>query len=218
MDSRGLVQLFLYPRPQRRVSGQRHTPTALPPGNETLYQIQSTLDGPQGCSERVRKISPTPDFFPRIFQSVMSRFTYNIILIHLFLLLLSYFYIALFFLSLFLSLILPFYSCNFICITSIYNTMQHQITCEMHLSLGLIKTWFSPTTAVSLSLSLEQNLNNRPCSCSELYYMHQENHTSRQGFQFWSIIVGAEDLVSSRQISLRGMSSCYPPCHANFED
>ena len=39
------------------VGGQRHAPAALPPG-KTRYPLYRRLDGPQGRSGRVRKISP----------------------------------------------------------------------------------------------------------------------------------------------------------------
>jgi hypothetical protein len=41
------------------VGGQRHTPAALPLG-KTRYPLYRKLGGPQGRSERVRKISPPP--------------------------------------------------------------------------------------------------------------------------------------------------------------
>jgi len=75
-------------------------PNRFTPENETLNQIYSRLIGPQGRSERVQKFSPPSDFAPHIFYSVMRCYTDNIIIIHLFLLLFSYFYIALFFLYL----------------------------------------------------------------------------------------------------------------------
>jgi hypothetical protein len=46
------------------VGGQRHAPTALPPG-ETLYTLYRMLGGPQGRSGRLQKISPPPGFDPR---------------------------------------------------------------------------------------------------------------------------------------------------------
>ena len=39
------------------VGGQRHSPAALPP-EKTLYPLYRRLDGPQGRSGRMRKISP----------------------------------------------------------------------------------------------------------------------------------------------------------------
>jgi hypothetical protein len=56
------------------VGGQRHGPPALPPG-KTLYPLYSRLDGSQGRSGRVRKISPLPGFDPWIVQRVASRCT-----------------------------------------------------------------------------------------------------------------------------------------------
>lgn len=118
---------------------------------------------------------------------------------------------------------LPFYSLLSATNFTTSSAALHSVTqCRIKLPAkcisvcGLIKTWRSPTT--SLSLSLEQNLNNRPCSCSELYCEQQENHTPRYGFHFWSIIAHDESSVFSTQISPKGMSSCYPPCHANFAD
>jgi hypothetical protein len=46
------------------VGGQRHDPAALPPV-KTLYPFYMRLGGPQGRSERVRKISPSPGLVPR---------------------------------------------------------------------------------------------------------------------------------------------------------
>jgi len=54
------------------VGGQRHAPAALPPG-KTRYPSYRRLRGPQGRSERVRKISPPPGFDPRTVQPVASR-------------------------------------------------------------------------------------------------------------------------------------------------
>ena len=39
------------------MGGQRHAPGALPPG-KTRYPLYRRLDGPQGQSGKVRKISP----------------------------------------------------------------------------------------------------------------------------------------------------------------
>jgi hypothetical protein len=39
------------------VGDQRHAPAAIPPG-KTQYPFYKKLGGPQGWSERVRKISP----------------------------------------------------------------------------------------------------------------------------------------------------------------
>jgi hypothetical protein len=56
------------------VSGQRHTPAALPPG-KSRYPLYSRLGGPQGRSGRVRKIPPPPGFDSRTVQPVASRYT-----------------------------------------------------------------------------------------------------------------------------------------------
>jgi hypothetical protein len=56
------------------VDGQRRAPFALPPG-KARYPLYRRLGGPQGRSERVRKISPLPEFDPRTVQPVASRYT-----------------------------------------------------------------------------------------------------------------------------------------------
>ena len=53
------------------VGGQRHAPAALPPGN-TRYPLYRRLNGPQGRSGRVRKISPPPGVDPPTVQPVAS--------------------------------------------------------------------------------------------------------------------------------------------------
>ena len=69
--SRGVAVLFLYSRLCVGVGGQRHAPTALPPG-KTRYR---RLGGPQGRSRQVQKISPSPGLGPRIVQPVASSYT-----------------------------------------------------------------------------------------------------------------------------------------------
>jgi len=56
------------------VGDQRHAPAALTPG-KTRYSLYRRLDGPQGRSGQVRKISPQPGFDPRTVQPVASRYT-----------------------------------------------------------------------------------------------------------------------------------------------
>ena len=56
------------------VGGQRHAPTALPPGN-TRYPLYGRLGGPKGRSGRGRNVSPPPGFDPRTVQLVASRYT-----------------------------------------------------------------------------------------------------------------------------------------------
>ena len=56
------------------LGGQRHAPIALPPGMTRLL-LYKKLGGPQGRSERMRIISPPPEFDPRIIQPVASRYT-----------------------------------------------------------------------------------------------------------------------------------------------
>ena len=72
--SRCIALLFLQPRRQMRVGGQRPAPAALPPG-KTRYQLYRRLGGPQGRSRRMRKISPPPGFDPRTVQFLASRYT-----------------------------------------------------------------------------------------------------------------------------------------------
>jgi hypothetical protein len=57
------------------VGGQRHDPTALPPGKETPYPFYRRRGEPQARSGRVRKISPSPGLDPRTVQPVASRYT-----------------------------------------------------------------------------------------------------------------------------------------------
>ena len=56
------------------VSGHSLVPTALLPG-KTRYPLYNRLDGPQGLSERVRKISPNTRYDPRTLQPLASRYT-----------------------------------------------------------------------------------------------------------------------------------------------
>ena len=56
------------------LGGQRHAPAVLPQG-KTRYPLYWRLGGPQGCSGRVRKISPPKGFDPRTVQPVASRYT-----------------------------------------------------------------------------------------------------------------------------------------------
>jgi hypothetical protein len=55
------------------VGGQRHAPSALPPG-KTRYALYTRLGGHQGRSGRVRNISPPPGFDPRTLQPVASHY------------------------------------------------------------------------------------------------------------------------------------------------
>jgi hypothetical protein len=56
------------------VGGQRHDPAALSP-RKTRYPLYRRLGRPQGRSERVRKISPSPGFDPWTVQSIAIRCT-----------------------------------------------------------------------------------------------------------------------------------------------
>jgi hypothetical protein len=51
------------------LGGQRHAPAALPP-RKTQYPLYRRMGGPQGRSERVRKISTPRGFDPRTVQPV----------------------------------------------------------------------------------------------------------------------------------------------------
>jgi len=53
------------------VGGQCHAPAALPPG-KARYPIYRRVSGPQDRSGRERKLSPPPEFDPRIVQLVVS--------------------------------------------------------------------------------------------------------------------------------------------------
>ena len=59
------------------VGGQHHTPTALARKRDRVHIFisYSRLGGPQGRSERVRKISPPPAFDPRTVQPLVGRYT-----------------------------------------------------------------------------------------------------------------------------------------------
>ena len=50
-------------------------PGRFTPGKETRYPLYKRLRGPQGRSGPVPKISPLPEFDPRTFQHVASRYT-----------------------------------------------------------------------------------------------------------------------------------------------
>ena len=57
------------------LNGQRHAPAALHLGNENWFTLNRRLGGPQGHSERVRRISPSPGLCRRTIQLVSSRYT-----------------------------------------------------------------------------------------------------------------------------------------------
>ena len=71
--SRGIALLFL-DHDNRRGEGQRHASVALYPRERPGTHLQR-LDGPQGRSRQVRKISPPLGFDPRTVQPVASRHT-----------------------------------------------------------------------------------------------------------------------------------------------
>jgi hypothetical protein len=72
--SRGIALLF-HDHGTRRAEGSASRPgRSLPPG-KTRYQLYRRLDGPQGRSGQVRKLSPPPRFDPWTFEPVTSRYT-----------------------------------------------------------------------------------------------------------------------------------------------
>jgi hypothetical protein len=56
------------------VRGQRHAPSALPPGM-TRHPLYTRLGGPHDRSGRIRKISPSPGFDPQTVKPVASSYT-----------------------------------------------------------------------------------------------------------------------------------------------
>jgi hypothetical protein len=66
---RGIALFILQLRRWRGVGDHCRAPSALSPG-KTRYPWYRRLDGPQGRSGLVRKISPVPVFVPRPIQSV----------------------------------------------------------------------------------------------------------------------------------------------------
>jgi hypothetical protein len=60
--------------PCQKTAGQTRPGRSLPPG-KTRYPLYRRLDGLQGRSGQVRKISPQPGFDPRTVQPVASRYT-----------------------------------------------------------------------------------------------------------------------------------------------
>ena len=63
------------------MSGQRHTPAALPP-EKTRYPLYRRLGGLQSRCGRAQKLSPSPGFDLRTVQPVASRYTDWAILAH----------------------------------------------------------------------------------------------------------------------------------------
>jgi len=72
--SRGIALLFL-DHTTRRGEGSASRPGHSLFPRETRYQLCKRLDGPQGRSRQVRKISPSPEFDHRTVQPVASRYT-----------------------------------------------------------------------------------------------------------------------------------------------
>jgi len=72
--SKGITNTFSLTSALDVVGGERHGPATLLPG-KTRYPLYRKLDGPQGRSVRVRKISLLPGFDPRTVQPVASRYT-----------------------------------------------------------------------------------------------------------------------------------------------
>ena len=65
------------------VAGESDVPAAFPP-EKTRNPLYRWLDGTQGRSGRVRKISPLPGFDPQTVQPVASRYTEYAILAHMY--------------------------------------------------------------------------------------------------------------------------------------
>ena len=65
----GIAQLFLQPR---KPFGQHHASALISPGKIPDTNFAGGWGGPQGRSERVRKISPVPGFDPPTVQPVAS--------------------------------------------------------------------------------------------------------------------------------------------------
>jgi hypothetical protein len=63
------------------MGGQRHA-TDVPPPERTRYPLCRRLVGAQGLSERVRKISPPPEFDPRTVHTIAIRYTDYVIPSH----------------------------------------------------------------------------------------------------------------------------------------
>jgi hypothetical protein len=72
--SRDITNTLLLTSALDGVGGQRRASAALPPGNIRCLSYRR-LDGPQGGSERVRKISLPEEFDPRTVQPVASRYS-----------------------------------------------------------------------------------------------------------------------------------------------
>jgi len=71
---RSIALLFLDHGTRRGEGSVSHPGRSLPPG-KTLYPLYWGLDGSQGRSGQVRKISPPQEFDPRTVQPVASRYT-----------------------------------------------------------------------------------------------------------------------------------------------
>ena len=72
--SRGIALPFLDHGTKRGDVSASRPGRSLPPG-KTRYPLYRRLDGPQGRSGQVRKISPPPGFDPQTVQPVASRYT-----------------------------------------------------------------------------------------------------------------------------------------------
>jgi hypothetical protein len=72
--SRGIALPF-HDHSTRRDEGSASRPGRSLPRGKTRYPLYRRLDGPQGRSGQVRKISPLPGFDPRTVQPVASRYT-----------------------------------------------------------------------------------------------------------------------------------------------
>ena len=62
--------------------GRQRKTRPLYPWEIDPYPLYRRMGGPQGRSERVRKMSPQPGFNPRTVHAVVSRYTDCVILAH----------------------------------------------------------------------------------------------------------------------------------------
>ena len=73
--SRCIALLFLQPRRQMGMGGQRHAPAALPPGKRPGTHCIGGWVGPRAGLDGCGKSRPPPGFDPRTVQPVASRYT-----------------------------------------------------------------------------------------------------------------------------------------------
>jgi hypothetical protein len=74
-ESRGIALTLLLDLGTRRGDGSASRPGRFLSPENSRYPLYRRLDGPQGLSGQVRKISPPSEFDPRTVQPVSSRYT-----------------------------------------------------------------------------------------------------------------------------------------------